>query len=459
MAGNTIDGSITVAFAPSVVSAIQDRTLQRVFRDTLLPRFLYRLEATSELWPVNLGTNQTFTRVGTIPAVTRPGDPASDPAAATYGIEQWELTAAQWRNAIDTHMPTSYVTLASQYLRNIHQLGINAGQSINRVVRDTGYNSYVAGNTVTDQAALNGDTTVHVVNLNGFTKALANGRPADVSSANPIGISIPSIGYTGQVTAAAPDTAGDLIHGGTLTLSPALTANLPARSAVLADKRSVLVYSGGGTSIDDITPADQFALRDVRAMLSQLQFNNVPEHEDGFFHIHLDPFSQNQIFGDNEMQRLNQSLPDYVHYRRFVVGVLLGAAFYKNNESPYVGTVNEDPIVGHTTGFELTNAAGVKIHRPIATGMGWIEEKYLDESKFMSEAGTTGKIGEFAVTNQGVQVMTERIRLVLRAPLDKLQQQTSSAWSISGGWVCPTDELAPNGVATFRRSVVAVHGE
>lgn len=459
MAGNTIDGSITVAFAPSVVASIQDRTLVRIFRDTLLPRFLFRLEAVSELWPVNLGTNQTFTRVGSIPPVTRPLAAGQDPQSLSYGIEQWELTAAQWASAIDTHMPTSYVSLASQYLRNVHQLGIHAGQSINRVVRDVAYNSYTAGNTVTDQAANNGDTTIHVVNLNGFAKKLFNGRPTDISSSNPLPISIPAISYTGNVTAVSPDTTGDLIHGGTLTLSPALTANLPSRSAVLAVNRSVLQYSGGGNSVDDITPSDQFQLRDVRAAIAQLRFNNVEPHEDGLYHFHIDPFSENQLFGDNEMQRLNQSLPDYVHYRRFAAGILLGAVFYRNNETPFVSTVNEDPSQGHTTGFETVNAAGVRIHRPIVTGIGWIEEKYLDEAKFMSEAGVTGKIGEFSVTNQGVQVMTERIRLVLRAPLDKLQQLTSSSWSISGGWVCPTDELAPNGSATFRRAVACVHGE
>jgi hypothetical protein len=59
----------------------------------------------------------------------------------------------------------------------------------------------------------------------------------------------------------------------------------------------------------------------------------------------------------------------------------------------------------------------------------------------------------------GVQVMTERIRLVLRAPLDRLQQLNSSSWSISGDWPTPTDALAPGGTAAYRRAAVVVHGE
>ena len=57
-------------------------------------------------------------------------------------------TAQQFGRGIDTAMPTSYVTLASQYLRNMHQLGVHAGQSLNRTVRDKLFNCYVAGNTV-----------------------------------------------------------------------------------------------------------------------------------------------------------------------------------------------------------------------------------------------------------------------------------------------------------------------
>ena len=50
-----------------------------------------------------------------------------------------------------------------------------------------------------------------------------------------------------------------------------------------------------------------------------MRYDNVPPHEDGSYHCHLDPISESQIFGDNEFQRLNQSLPDYLHYRELVL--------------------------------------------------------------------------------------------------------------------------------------------
>ena len=429
---NFPDGSLVVSFNPSVVSAIQDRTLPRVFRDSLFPRLLFRMESIAELWPVAQGTNQTFTRTGLIKPTTRPITAGQDPTPKSYKIEQWEATAQQWADSIDTNMPTSYVTLASQYLRNMHVLGLHSGQSLNRVVRDKGFNAYVAGNTVTDAAQTSGDTSVHVPNLVGFSTYPVLGRQQPVSSTNPIPISIPAISYTGLVTAVAPDTAGDNVHGGTLTISPALGANLASRSAVLASNASAIMYSGGGVSVDDISNGDHFALRDVRASIASLRFNNVPPHEDGTYHCHLDPTTESQAFEDNEFQRLNQSLPEYVHYRRFALASFLGVTFYRNSEAPYSTTCDPDPVTGATHGFELVNGAGVSLHRPIFTGQGWIEEKYLDESRYISDAGVQGKIGEFAITNGGVQVMTERIRLVLRAPQDRLQQNTSSSWELLG---------------------------
>ena len=460
---NFIDGSITnSSMNAGLVSAIQDRTLQRTFRDALFPRLLYRLEAVGEMWPVNLGANQTFTRAGLIQPRTRPLVQNQEPTPVAYQIEQWEATAQQWGDPIDTHMPTSYVSLASQYLRNMHQLGCHAGQSLNRVVRDKLYNCYVAGNTVVIAAGYaGGGTALPVQNLAGFTKKLFSGRPTIVSASNPLPITIYLAGgtITRNVIGFTSDYAGDEIHSGTLTLDVAIVAaTCTGREAVIASNASQVIYSGGGLRVDDVGAGDQFRMADIRAAVAQLQFNNVPTHEDGTYHFHLDPISQSQIFGDNEFQRLNQSMPDYIHYRKMAIAFLLGCTFYRNSEAPTVATINEDPVKGFTTAFETTNPTGVTLHRPIVTGQGAIEEKYLDESRYISEAGVMGKIGEFAVVNSGMQIMTERVRLILRSPLDRLQQTTSAAWSISGDWPIPTDATALSSAASYKRAVCVIHG-
>jgi hypothetical protein len=298
---------------------------------------------------------------------------------------------------------------------------------------------------------------VPIVNLDGFTRKLFNGRPTPISAGNPLpitvnGVPVNAIGFTS-------DIAGDEIHSGTLTTDVAVAA-LAGREIILARNRARVIYSGAGPlSVDSISAVDTFRLADVRAAVAQMRFDNVPPHEDGSYHVHLDPISESQIFGDNEFQRLNQSIPDYIHYRRFAAAYLLNCTFYRNTEAPTSATVDEDPENGFTTGFEMTNATAVPLHRPIFTGMGAVEEKYLDESRYISEAGVQGKIGEFAVTNAGVQVMTERIRLILRAPQDRLAQQTASTWSFSGDWPIPTDETSRSSPASYKRAVVVIHGE
>lgn len=464
MAESPIGGNFVVAFNPSLVSAIQDRTLVRVYRDAMFPRLLYRGEAAPELWAVNLGANQTFTRTGLIRPSTRPIPQNQDPTPKSYGIEQWEANALQYGDAIDTHMPTSNVSLASTYLRNMHQLGLHSGQSLNRNVRDKVFNAYTAGNTVV-RTTTGASTSVPVVSLNGFTRKQLNGRPAQIGATNQLPITIISGGTATvySVSGYTPDSAGDEIHGGTMTLAAA-HAGITARDIVLAGNRSVVVNSGGAVSIDGISSADQFSLADIRAAIAQLRGSNAVEHEDGTYHCHLDPISESQIFGDNEFQRLNQSIPDYIHYREFAVAQLLGTTFYRNTEAPLNATVDQDPQYGYTFAPEIYNTPGgtltpVEIHRPLFTANGYLEEKYLDESKYISEAGVVGKIGEFSIVNNGMQVMTDRIRLILRAPLDRLQQQVSAAWSFSGDWAVPTDALsAGSSVADFRRSVVVQHG-
>lgn len=455
---NFPDGSLPVIFNPSIAATIQQNTLQRVYRDALYPNLLFRMEAMRELWAIHLGGNQTFSRPGLMKPRTRPAQAGVDPVGKTWGVEQWTATAQKWQDSIDTNMPTSYLQLANQFMQNIHMLGLQAGQSMNRVIRDKGYNAYVAGNTVSDIGAAGAATTIHLVNLTGFTTNLLGGSQQAVSSSNPIPIVIPSIPtYVGVITAVSPDTAGDPIHGGTITISPALPSALAARGVVQTVKASQIVYSGGGVGIDSIDATDTFAVRDIRTAIAQLRATNVPTHEDGLYHWHLDPQSEMQVFSDNEFQRLNQSLPDYINYKRLCLGVWGQSVFYRNNEAPTVFTCDPDPVDGNTHGFELVNGAGLSIRRPICTGQGWIEEKYLDQSAMISTAGVMGKIGEFAITNGGVQVITEDIRLIMRSPMDKAQENTSTTWTFYGDWPTPTDELAPGGVSTFRRAVVICH--
>jgi hypothetical protein len=169
------------------------------------------------------------------------------------------------------------------------------------------------------------------------------------------------------------------------------------------------------------------------------------------------------VFADPVFQRLNQSLPEHVIYKEGFIGTISGVMFFMNQESPL--TTNTGPQVA-TAGLgqyardihaETVNGAGVPIGRTLLTGKGIVYEKWLNESQYVTEAGTTGRIGEFDVVNNGISIQTERIRLVLRAPLDRLQQKVAATWSISTSFPIPSDITSPTGPQRYKRGIVLEH--
>jgi hypothetical protein len=453
----------------SILALIQDRTLERVFHDALFPRLLYRGEARPEVWQANLGERMSFTRTGLIEPKIRPLVPGADPTPASYATEQWDAEAAQFGDTIDTHMPSSYVTLASTFLRNTQQLGLGAGQTLDRLVRNQLFRAYLSGESMVTVAATVGQSQVTVSSLNGFTQNLVNGRLLQVTPANPLAISFSNAEPANTVVGFTPADPANPLGPGVLTLGTALTAvALPVRTGVLAGNRSRRLRVGNGATVDALTSANILTLDAVIQGVTRLRNNNVPPHADGYYHVHLSPTAEAQIFQDNHWQRLHQSLPESLAYLDLAIARCVGCIFYRNTESPLPTTVETGSLIVDPGGAggarlapeiagEVNNEAGLIINRTLITGGGSIYEKYIDESKFITEAGVTGKIGEFSIINGGVAVMTNRIRYILRSPLDRMQQVVSQTWSWSGDFPVPSDALSGD-PARFKRAVVIEHG-
>jgi len=92
----------------------------------------------------------------------------------------------------------------------------------------------------------------------------------------------------------------------------------------------------------------------------------------------------------------------------------------------------------------------------MVTGGSSIYEKYVPEGEYLSEAGATGKIGNFSITNNGVMVDVDRVRFIMRSPLDRLQQIVAQSWSWSGDFPVPSD-LLEGGNSRYKRSIVVEH--
>ena len=448
-----------------IINLIQDRTLERVFHDALYPRLLFRSEAMPEEWPANLGERMVFTRAGLMDVDLNPLQPGADPSLGSYPFEQWEAEARQYGRSIDTHMPTSYVSLAPIVLRNVVQLGLNAAQSLNRLTRNPLFRAYLGGNSVVIAAAAPGAPTLVISSLDGFTEQVANARISPISPANPLAVSFSGGEPANTVIGFVPLNPAQPFGPGVVTLGAPVAVGVALRDGIFAATRSRIVRVGGAVTVDGLVGTNILTVQDIINAVAEMRANNVPPTADGYYHIHVTPEGEAQLFADNAFQRLFQSLPDNMAYRDLAIGQLVGCRFYRNNENP--NTQNSGVLVDTSGGAgsaresvdiggEVTNQAGLAVKRAIIIGGGTIYEKYLDESKFISEAGVTGKIGEFSVVNNGVAIMASRIRFIMRAPLDRLQQVVSMSWSWSGDFPIPSDGLSGS-LARYKRSMVIEH--
>lgn len=457
---------LVLGIPPAVIELVQRGLLERAFHDGLYPALQYRAEALVEEWPANTGTELVMSRPGLLAPVTRPLTPGNDPIPQAVNFEQWIATLSRFSGTIDTHMPTSATASANLFLRNIHQLGLQAGQSLNRIPRNELFKAYISGQTLTIAAAAAGDTTIRVAALNGFTDVVlvaSTVRPVPVSAATPLPITITGVVGTRNVIAFTADNPNDPFGPGTLQLDAALGVAVAARTPVLSTFRPEVIRSGGGDSVDAIGAGDVFTLQDAINAVNRLRRNNVQPHEDGYFHAHISPDGNSQVFTDPAFQRLNTALPDHHIYHEGFIGTIAGIMFFMNTESP--DTLNSGALTStgafaeyaEDIGGEVLNEGDIRIGRILITGRGALYEKWLPGSNFVSEAGITGKMGEFDVVNAGLSIQTERIDLILRAPLNRLQDTVAATWQISTSFPVPSDLTSGTGSARFKRALVVEH--
>lgn len=450
---------------PAVINLVQQGLLERSFHDGLYPALQYRAEAADEEWEGHQGSEIFMSRPGLLAPIVKPIAPGIDPQPQTVSYEQWVARLARYAGTIDTHIPTAALANSDLFLRHIHQLGLQAGMSLNRIPRNELFKAYLSGHTVTIASALAGDTQIRVASLNGFTDVIIRGtnvRPGLVSPTTPLAVTITGVTGTRNVIGFSPDNPDDLFGPGTLQLDAALGAGIAARASVLSSARPQIIRSGGGSSVDAISATDTFALQDAINAVNRLRRNNVQPHEDGFFHAHISTDGNGQVFTDPVFQRLNQSRPDHIYYQEAFIGTMAGIAFFLNNESPDLlnsgarTSTGSSAFYSEDIGAETTNESGINIGRIVVTGRGALYEKWFDEKKFVTEAGVTGKMGEFQVVNAGIEVQTERIRLILRAPMNRLQDVVAATWSATTCFPVPSD-VTSGGPERFKRAIVIEH--
>jgi hypothetical protein len=460
---------VILGIPPSIVALVQQGLIERSFHDALVPAFLYRNEAMAEEWPAHTGVQSFESRPSLLAPQITPLIPGQDPLPQALQYEQWVVNLLRYGGGIDTHMPTSVWSNADQFMRNLQQLGISAAQSLNRISRDAIMQAYVSGQTLSTTSQLSTDQVINVASLNGFTTVVQPGstvRPVGVSSANPLPISIvvsPTSTVAANVTGYTSLLPSDPLNGpGILQLSAQIGTALTSRTPVYSNNAPVVVRSGGGNSVDAISSGDIAVLQDFMNATTLLRANNVQPHEDGFFHAQVQPSVIAQLFADPVFQRLFTALPQSEVYQNGFPYPQMGIKFFMNTESPnptntgaQTTTVSGgSSVYAQELGSEIVNASGVVIANTLITGRGAMYERWVNEMQYISEAGVTGKVGEFDVTNQGIQIQTDRIRLVIAGPIDRLQDMVRSSWSCSTCFPIPSDLGATSSAALFKRAVI-----
>lgn len=459
---------------------VQENVLERAFHDALFPRMMFRLAATPVKFPGNVGDSMYLSAPGLMEPTMEPTNVDPSPADLTY--EQWPVTMQQYANSMDSNMPTTAVALANLFLRNVHQLGLQAAQSLNRIVRDRGYNAALAGWTTCSTAAAGayggaGDTKVKVRSVNGLQTARRPDLPAGspvrfeaVSASNPLGVTIVlddgSLHAT-SITACSADIAGDTAGPGEITFADAIPGGrfVAADGAIYTADRTDIVRAGGGVKTSAVN-GQLLTAAHIRSAVAKLRTNNVPEFGDGRYHAFIDPTSEVQALGDVEFRQLLTSLPDYYMFKSAALGECLGTVFLRDSECPQPTTVKRtaagaytkaDPFAGQLY-HNNTPATGNPVHRVLFMGAAAIFEYYLELDQLISEVGVGGKVGDLRVTNNGLEVFTDRIQLIFRWPQDRLQNNLSTSWKFIGDWPVRTDS-AVGGPARYKRLATIEHGE
>ncbi|WP_405673266.1 hypothetical protein [Streptomyces sp. NBC_01530] len=410
---------------PAAIQAmLQNGILDRVFRDALVPNFLFPQIADAEPWMGGLGDTKTFTRKGLLAPVTTPVT-GSDPSAATYSIEQWSVTMDQYANSMDTNMLGSAMALASKFLADVENLGINAGQTINQVARNKLFKAYAGGRTWCTTTA-GSDTSIIVNSTDGFETVMVNGVPTAVSASNPLTVTIAGVANT--VTG---------VNTGTKTLTLGTARADTAGDYVVAANAPVSVRATGNSAYD-LSSSNTVTFANFRAAVARLRKMAVPT-VGGYYVAHIDPDTEAQLFADSDFKQALQGRVDSPIYTELSIGRFAGIDWVRNLEAPTIANGG--------------SAGALTVHRPIVLGANALMSAPFEGTNNLLAGTGVEDVPEIRTIAAAPGV---DVTLLVRPAQDRLQQVISSTWSWVGDYGVPSD-AGTGDAALYKRGVVIEH--
>lgn len=405
---------------------VQNGILDRVFRDALIPQFLYPATASVEPIAQGIGATVTFTRDGLLAPATTPTT-GSDPSPQTLSYEQWSLSVEQYSNTMDTNRLTARASLADTFVRNVQKLGLNAGQTLNQLARNKLYAAYGGGLSWVTTAQGSASTTCVVKSAAGFDTVMVNGQPTAVSASNPLNITINSTSNT---------VVGCNLATNTLTLGTAVTQAIG--DTVTSSAAPYSLRAGSRASRYNLTGSDVMTAALVRSAVQRLRTMNVPTIG-GNYVAHIDPTTEAELFADADFKQAYQGRGDSAVFGDLSLGTFLGVDWVRNNEAP---TTSDGGSSGNLT-----------VHRPIFMGAeALMAGPYEGIADLLADTG----VEEVPMISMIGPANGVEVAMIIRPPQDRLQQIIAATWSWVGDFAVPSD-ITTGDAARYKRAVVIEH--
>lgn len=430
---------MTINNLPSAIQQIvQDGWLLRFFDDALYPTLMFRGAYDAMEVPQHLGQQYTFTKKGLLPIVqdalapVTNSDLTSGLTPVSVGYEQYTATLSQYAAAVQTNMLSSGIAIVDLYKSAVQDLGFNAGQSLDIQARRVMSQAYNGGRTYLTAVAT-AATTLTVKDVSGFDFVYVNGVRTATSVSNPLAVTVAQSGtpiarnVTG-VTPGSANNAEDMIPG-TLTINTAVTSVVG--DAVISSVAPFSVRPGGKTTSYNLLATDILTLANLNAATARLRSMGVPAFDDGFYKAYLTPEQVSQLMNDNAVQRVYDTHPDAAEFQRGLVAIGGGCKIFLTNQ----------PANG-------LNESGVLVQRGFIAGK---EAGYEVRSSLIADW-----LSSSGLSATGAVVFSPKhyVAMILRTPLDTLQQVVTNSWSFIGDWVMATDVYGfGNSSAVYRRMV------
>lgn len=408
-------------FPASLVPIIQTNMLEREFQDALQSVTAFRSIADREEFSIGIGETITKTRRGLKAPVTTALTPSANTnldnglTPSGWTVEQYTLALNMYADTIDLNMVTSRVGLASQFLANAKVNGVQAGQSLDRIARNTLFNAQMGGNTRVRTTLGVPGVAVAVDDVRGFQSVFVNGVLTTVAVANPMTVTVGSNAYTLNSVAVDGSNVSTAPNGisGVLTFSGNVTvADATALNAVTSAVAPSILRAGGRATTAALVGTDLLTMGLCLDAVAQLRNNNVPTI-DGFYNVYLDNKSARQLFTDPDFKLLFQGSSSAEEFNKARVVELLDCRFIPTTEA-----------------FQQT-LGSVNVKRPIVCGQGALIEGDFAANGYSDVA-----------TAESIMSMIDGIAMITREPLDRLAQIIAQSWYWIGGFTVPTDLTA-----------------